>query len=161
MKINCSSLLSPNSRYAILFFTGIASAAHETHTGGGTNYQCLPLNPQFDGYSHSGGYYSWMYGTEYQTPGSASTIPSGAGNQNVPCARCYSRRSAVLMIPAHRSCPSGWTHEYRGRYYVNYNSSSLFYICYAVIPGLLSNISPKAYIYTSILDLYQSIIGSD
>ena len=126
MKINCLSLLSPNSRYAILFFTGIASAAHETHTGGGTNYQCLPLNPQFDGYSHSGGYYSWMYGTEYQTPDSASTIPSGAGNRNVPCARCYSRRSAVLMIPAHRSCPSGWTHESRGRYYVNYNSSSCF-----------------------------------
>ena len=49
-----------------IFFLGLTAGGNYQHTGGGTNYQCLPLNPQFDGYSHSGGYYSFMCGTEYQ-----------------------------------------------------------------------------------------------
>jgi len=37
------------------------------------------------------------------------------GYGNVPCARCYTEtRSAVMMIPAKRSCPAGWTQEYEG-----------------------------------------------
>ena len=50
-----------------IFFPGLTAGGNYQHTGGGTNYQCLPLNPQFDGYSHSGGAYSWMCGTMTNT----------------------------------------------------------------------------------------------
>ena len=93
---------------------GFAAGGHWTNTGGGVDYQCLPLNPQHDQYTTSGGYISWIYGTEYQTFGYSSSIPSSANNQNVPCARCYFSRSAVMMLPARRDCPSGWTREYYG-----------------------------------------------
>ena len=93
---------------------GFAAGAHWSNTGGGVDYQCLPLNPQHDQYTTSGHHVSWIYGTEYQTHHYSSSIPSSANNQNVPCARCYSNRSAVMMLPARRDCPSGWTREYYG-----------------------------------------------
>lgn len=95
-------------------FEGFAAGGHWTHTGGGTNYQCLPVDPQWDSYSQNG-HASPIYGAEYQTYGYSSSIPSSAHDQNVPCSRCHSStRSAVLMIPARRDCPSGWTREYHG-----------------------------------------------
>ena len=93
---------------------GFAAGGHYTHTGGGVDYQCLPLSPQHDSYSYSGGYASWIDGTEYETNGYPSAIPSSAHNQNVPCARCYASRSAVMVFLARQDCPSGWTLEYYG-----------------------------------------------
>ena len=78
------------------------------------DYQCLPLNPQFDRYTVSRGTVSWIYGAEYQIEGCTSNIPASAHQQNVPCARCYSHRSAMMMLPARHDCPSGWTREYHG-----------------------------------------------
>ena len=77
---------------------GFAAGGHYTHTRGGVDYQCLPLSPQHDSYSYSGGYASWIDGTEYETNGYPSAIPSSAHNQNVPCARCYASRSAVMCF---------------------------------------------------------------
>jgi len=43
-------------------------------------------------------------------------FPNSANQQNVPCARCYTEnRPALMMIPAKRSCPSGWIKEYEGK----------------------------------------------
>ena len=78
------------------------------------NYQCLPLSPQHDQYTVPSGGASWLTGTEYRTEGYQTRFQASTDYQNVPCARCYSNRSAVMMLPARRDCPSGWTREYYG-----------------------------------------------
>ena len=97
------------------YYSGFAAGGFYTHGGGGTNYQCLPLNPQFDNVTHAGGSVSYIYGAEYQTHGYPSSIPAEAQDQNVPCARCDSGRSSVMMIPARHDCPLGWNREYHGK----------------------------------------------
>jgi len=94
--------------------TGFAGGSHFTHSGGGVNYQCMPHDPQYNR-AYTGSFYgSWIYGTEYQSY-HYGIFPNSAYDQNVPCARCYTEnRPALMMIPAKRSCPSGWTEEYEG-----------------------------------------------
>jgi len=86
------------------------------HIGGGVNYQCLPHDPQYNRvYTGDNFPGSSMAGAEYQSQTHYGIFPSTAYNQNVPCARCYTEnRPALMMIPAKRSCPSGWTKEYEG-----------------------------------------------
>ncbi len=50
------------------FFAGVAGGSYYTHTGGGSNYQCLPRNPQWG--RHTDGIKSgtYMYGAEYEFP---------------------------------------------------------------------------------------------
>ena len=83
--------------------------SHYTH-GGGVNYLCLSLDPEFpdnvQGGIQSGAY---VYGAEYET-GFA-----GMSQQDAPCAVCEVQgRSRLLMIPGRKSCPDGWTMEYDG-----------------------------------------------
>ena len=54
-------------------------------------------------------------GAEYQSL-SYGIFPNAAHDKNVPCARCYTQRSATVMIPSRRSCPTGWTKEYEGEH---------------------------------------------
>lgn len=88
------------------------AGAHHSGTGGGVNYQCLPLDPEYNAFS-SGGASSVISGTEYETSGSG--INTAAHDQNAPCVRCFSTKSAVMMLPAKRTCPTGWSKEYEGR----------------------------------------------
>jgi len=95
---------------------------HHLHSGGGTNYLCLPEEPQWRRRitsvdAHTG----WLSGVEYDIHFHVrffSTANTGGRplNQNpVPCAVCYvPQRSASLMIPARNNCPVGWTQEYGG-----------------------------------------------
>ena len=78
--------------------------------GGGVNYLCLPLNPQFPDNARAGqNSYTSIYGVEYQSGF------SGMSDQDATCAVCEVQgRSAVLMIPARNTCPDGWTLEYEG-----------------------------------------------
>ena len=76
--------------------------------GTSSNPQCLPLDPkhltQITGHQER----SYMYGAEYRTW-------TGSHNHDVPCAVCYvAQHSAVYMLPAKYTCPSGWTREYYG-----------------------------------------------
>ena len=104
-----------------MYFTcsGFAGGTRFDHPGGGVNYQCMPLDPQYSRtYVDNGGtgtwYGTWMKGVEYETD-SYGIFPNSALNQNVPCARCYTNnRPAVMMIPARRDCPDGWNKEYEG-----------------------------------------------
>ena len=91
---------------------GFAAGSYYSHTGGGVNYQCLPLQPEYNSYTDSGSP-SWIYGVEYES-GNNGLLPGSTQNQNVPCARCLSRGTAVMMLPAKRTCPQGWTKEYEG-----------------------------------------------
>ena len=83
----------------LLILVGQAGGNNHANKGGGSNYLCLPNDPD------NGKPYSYpndvLYGTEYETGGSAK--PSGFDNlqnEDVPCAVCRRRgKSSVLMIP--------------------------------------------------------------
>ena len=56
-----------------------------------------------------------MYGAEYEMYSDSNSYVNGRHNTDVPCAVCYvSNRTAVYMVPAKYTCPSGWTREYSG-----------------------------------------------
>jgi len=100
--------------------SGFAGGSYFTHTGGGVNYQCLPLkDPQYNKYYTGSATWwgDWISGVEYKTGTHLDIFPDSTFQQNVPCARCYTKtRSAVVMIPAKRHCPSKWTKEYEGTF---------------------------------------------
>ena len=92
-------------------YSGITGGSSWTHSGGGSNYLCMPKVPEYTlPYSSSGPEYkSYIYGAEYQYP------LQGSLGHNVPCAVCHvSNRSAVLMIPGKTTCPTNWTRECYG-----------------------------------------------
>jgi hypothetical protein len=86
----------------ILIIVGQVGGNEHQNKGGGTNYLCLPNDPD------NGKPYSYandvLYGAEYQTGSSAK--PSGLDNLNhkdVPCAVCRrAGMSTILMIPGTR-----------------------------------------------------------
>ena len=98
---------------------GLAGKIRFDQTGGGINYQCMPLRPEYNRhYGANGGrgtvYDGYIVGVEYQS-WSYGVFPNEAHDENVPCAVCYAEsRSSVLMIQAQRNCPSGWQKEYEG-----------------------------------------------
>ena len=109
---------------AQLVYSGRAGGPYSTHGGGGSNPQCLPLDPNFlkpiSGIQHR----SYMYGAEYQTHTDSNSHVHGHNNDDVPCAVCrVSNRTAVYMIPAKYICPSGWTREYYGYLMSSYYST--------------------------------------
>ena len=101
---------------AQLVYSGRAGGANYNQRGGGSNPQCLPLDPKFltpiSGIqSHRG----LMYGAEYETQTDSNSHVHGRQDTDVPCAVCHvSNRTAVYMVPANYTCPSGWTREYYG-----------------------------------------------
>ena len=84
---------------AIFLLEGQAGGNDHLNKGGGSNYLCLPNDPD------NGKPYSYandaLYGAEYELNGNRR--PSGFGNfhdQDVPCAVCRRKaKSSVLMIP--------------------------------------------------------------
>ena len=93
-----------------LVYTGQVAGAYFNQRGGGSNYLCLPKDPEYGSigvnYIHD---FSRIYGTEYELP------VAGTHDNDAPCAVCFdSVRSSELMIPAKTSCPTGWTSEYNG-----------------------------------------------
>ena len=89
---------------------GVMGKSAHNHDGGGVNYLCLPLDPEFRSDAQEGHQsHAYVYGVEYE-----AGFP-GLGNHDAPCAVCeVEGRSAVLMIAAKRTCPAGWTKEYEG-----------------------------------------------
>jgi hypothetical protein len=86
-----------------------------SHSGGASNYLCLPLNPIFDKINPGTQGYSYIYGTEYQSNSHPNTLSRNVHNHDAPCAVCYvEARGSHLMIPARNVCASGWTLEYKG-----------------------------------------------
>ena len=86
----------------MLIIEGQAGGNSYSNKGGGSNYLCLPNDPD------NGKPYSYandvLYGAEYEVDGSSK--PSGLDNlhdKDVPCAVCRCRgKSSVLMIPGKR-----------------------------------------------------------
>jgi hypothetical protein len=87
----------------ICIIVGQAGGNQHTNKGGGSNYLCLPNDPD------NGKPYSYandvLYGAEYQVSGSSK--PPGfvdkLHDKEVTCAVCRRRgKSSVLMIPGKR-----------------------------------------------------------
>ena len=100
----------PNITGTELVYTGRAGGTYHDTQGGGANYLCLPMDPEYNLTSRAGVQgYSPVWGAEYQHP------VVGVHDHDVPCAVCHgTTREAVLMIPAKTSCPTSWTKEYDG-----------------------------------------------
>ncbi|CAH1228029.1 COL6A5 [Branchiostoma lanceolatum] len=101
---------------AELVYSGVAGGTHYNHPGSGTNYQCLPTDPQWGRYQNGvQGYKAYMYGAEYELNTNYPFGSTSLHDDNVPCAVCYvPTRGSKLMIPARNTCYSGWTREYHG-----------------------------------------------
>ena len=95
-------------------FTGIVGNADHSSTGGGVEFLCLPLNPEWLNYNVTTDRYSYMRATHYQT-GDFGIFPDNYFGERSVCARCYTEmRSAIPMIPARITCPANWQLEYYG-----------------------------------------------
>ena len=96
---------------ANLVYRGTIGTTYAGHGGGGSNYLCMPDEPQYElSYKPGVQGYSPMHGVEYE-----ETVTSHRANHNAQCATCLvSNKEVSLMIPARARCPSEWTREYYG-----------------------------------------------
>ena len=101
---------------AKLVYSGRTGGSHFNQGGGGSNPQCLPLDPNFlTPISGDQRLRTLIYGAEYETHTDSNSHVHGRHDLEVPYAVCHvSNRTAVYMVPAKYTCPTGWTREYYG-----------------------------------------------
>ena len=134
----------------LLVVKGYAAGPIHNAAGSGSNFLCLPEDPQWkayiDGRQSGTGVIS---GVEYQlhnTGADRNNIFSESNNDGnalfnnqAPCAVCYvAGRSTILMVPARTQCPDGWTTEYAG-YLVSelhYDRKRSNYVCWDEAPEI-------------------------
>jgi len=117
---------------------------HHNEGGSGSNFLCLPEDPEWKTYRDGHQTYTGsIYGVEYELSNSHNNIfsednSSGPlGNKLAPCAVCYLQaRSTILMVPARTQCPDSWTTEYAGYLVSEYSSGRhrSNYICWDEAP---------------------------
>ena len=96
-------------------YSGRVGGSFYNHRGGGSNYQCLTLEPENEDFGPGIATGSYMYGSEYKIFKNNPSDYQGLHNHDVPCAVCYvSTRSAKIMIPGTYKCPSSWNEEFHG-----------------------------------------------
>ena len=101
----------PNVTGTELVYEGIAAGAWYTHSGGGSNYLCLPNDPEYSDFRPGEQNDGILHGAEYET----HLSPLAAVHQhNAPCAVCVTFRSKQFMFPGKNTCPTSWTMEYSG-----------------------------------------------
>ena len=84
------------------------------HGGSGANHLCLPFDPQYVPNVGNAGS-AHVYGAEYEAVNQLNAGKRNIQDRNIPCAVCrVQTRSTVIMVPAHNSCPQGWTRENYG-----------------------------------------------
>jgi len=101
---------------AQLVYSGRVGGPKYNQHGSGSNPQCLPMDPNFlIPISGDQVHRALMYGAEYETLTDSNSHVHGRQDFDVPCAVCHvSNRTAVYMVPAKYTCPTGWTKEYYG-----------------------------------------------
>lgn len=110
--------------------TGITGGDAFINVGGSVNTLCLPHNP--DAAPHdfptSADNWSYMYGSEYRFK-----YQNIAQIDDVPCAVCHvNSTTALIMIPAKSTCPTGWNMQYNGYLVSNSNDANRHpydYVC--------------------------------
>ena len=97
-------LLPNDCTGAQLVYAGRVGGTHASHSGGGPNYLCMPLDPQ----------YLHLWGIVTVTCMDLNTI-GGARNDDTTralCQLCMFPHMRQLMLPANTSGPISWTREY-------------------------------------------------
>ena len=110
-----------------LVYEGYAGGGSYSEAGAGTNYLCLPKDPEWVD-EQSPSYVGYIHGAEYQTH---SSMFDSIKDHDVPCAFCHTNSTNVFVLPAKQTCPTGWTQEYFGFLMSerNTHSSSKEFIC--------------------------------
>ena len=104
----------------------MAGGSLHDETGGGSNYLCLPKDPNFRENIAPATGRAYVYGAEYQN----APIDGVQSDHDVPCAVCQATRRSVLMIPAKTYCHPGWTNEYTGYLAANmYKHQRTEFVC--------------------------------
>ncbi|XP_072048323.1 uncharacterized protein [Amphiura filiformis] len=100
---------------ATLVYKGLAGGSWYEESGGGSNYLCLTLTPEYADYDADvNSYRAYVYSAEYKI-GSFAPISFSYQHHEVPCAVCRAdNRVSHVMIPAMMTCPDSWTREYWG-----------------------------------------------
>ena len=105
----------------VTIYKGHAAGPRYNQDGSGSNFLCLPEDPQWKTYISGG--QTWkgaIYGVEYELHSQnvfskSNNGGNSLGNNPAPCAVCYvGGRSIILMVPARTQCPDGWTMDYGG-----------------------------------------------
>ena len=113
-----------------LVYSGREGEPEHRNTGGGTNPQCLPLDPNYFKNQPGKQTDSLMHGTEYHN---TNGIVPNNHDKDVPCTVSHvSTRTTLYMMPAKYTCPSGWTTEYYGYLMTEQNHPNqhgLHFIC--------------------------------
>jgi len=105
-------------------YSGRVGGSNWNYAGGGNNPQCLyqwtlTFFTPISGSQNRG----LMYGAKYETNTDSNSHVHGCQDSDVPCAVCHvSNRTAVYMVPAKYTCPTGWTREYYGYLMAEYNT---------------------------------------
>ncbi|KAI0233436.1 hypothetical protein LSAT2_016308, partial [Lamellibrachia satsuma] len=123
---------------------GVVAGSHYTHSGGGSNYLCMPRDPDWGSKTtagfQSGGH---LYGAEYEIHSNDPFSKANAQSlhdHDVPCAACLvASRPTKLMIPAKLTCPDGWTKEYSGYLMAEYytHKGRTTYVCMDNAPEVI------------------------
>ncbi|CAI9737305.1 Hypothetical predicted protein [Octopus vulgaris] len=116
-KRNCTSKRSHQ------VYSGVAAGSFYSHSGGGSNYLCLTMKPQWGNFTKTFEHAATIYGVEYEVSdikkspkfGMFAPKPYTLQNQDVPCAVCETKEPAsVIMIPGRKECLGNWKIEYSG-----------------------------------------------
>lgn len=85
-------------------------------SGGGSNYQCLPSDAEYDKYAPTAPLHSVLRRVWYEIQMTPNVFPKPLHQHLVPCAVCEAnQRITKLMMPAAVRCPtSDWTLEFKG-----------------------------------------------
>jgi len=101
--------------------TGYAAGPMYNRGGGGSNFLCLPQDPDWDHTKPAWATNGFIAGVEYElfdrndVFSSSNTGGIPLLNNPAPCAVCYlDHRQTALMVPAKTRCPDGWNREYGG-----------------------------------------------
>jgi len=127
-------------------FKGYTAGSHRLHPGSGSNYLCVPNDPQWENYlsgaQNSGTVVGVAYGFSSRSYNifSENNTETDLGGSPAPCAVCYvGGRSTILMIPARTQCPDGWTTEYKGYLMSEYSDTERkrsSFICWDQAPEI-------------------------
>ena len=102
------SRICPNG--ADLVYTGVTGGNIWNITGGGANFLCMPMDPEYE-LPHIPGVRGHV---AISAVGYGFPIRGGHGTL-AACSVCQvNNRSTVIMIPAKANCPTTWNREYYG-----------------------------------------------
>ncbi|CAG2205315.1 unnamed protein product [Mytilus edulis] len=112
-----------------IVYTGQVGGNYYTNKGGGSNWLCLPNDPENGKVSSNSN--DGLYGAEYQIHSKPFGFTAGLNDKEVLCSVCRRKgKVSVLMIAGRKSCYKGWKSEYSGFLMTQYKShNNVDFIC--------------------------------